>query len=181
MAPNPRRLAARLDALYAELPQIDCQRLCYDSCGPIPAAPFERQRMEREAGFELKVERHIYQRASGLESCHECSMMREQRCSVYAIRPMICRLWGLTEDMPCPYGCVPSRRLSVAEGMEFLRRAFEIAGTPDNWEQWTKEALEILLSDPKAQALMRNHHRPTLEGRRASTIPTVIEDARRVD
>ena len=31
-----------------------------------------------------------------------------KRCTVYAVRPMICRLWGVTTDMACPWGCQPT-------------------------------------------------------------------------
>lgn len=31
-----------------------------------------------------------------------------RRCTVYAVRPMICRLWGVTTDMACPWGCQPT-------------------------------------------------------------------------
>ena len=30
-----------------------------------------------------------------------------RRCTVYAVRP-ICRLWGVTTDMACPWGCQPT-------------------------------------------------------------------------
>src|SRR2546429_6087610 len=35
------------------------------------------------------------------------SMLRNGRCTVYEVRPMICRLWGMVEGMQCPHGCVP--------------------------------------------------------------------------
>jgi Fe-S-cluster containining protein len=39
---------------------------------------------------------------------HGCSMLDEHgRCTVYDIRPMICRLYGTMETMPCPHGCLP--------------------------------------------------------------------------
>jgi Fe-S-cluster containining protein len=30
-----------------------------------------------------------------------------KRCAVYDLRPLVCRLWGAVESMPCVYGCVP--------------------------------------------------------------------------
>jgi Fe-S-cluster containining protein len=52
-----------------------------------------------------------------------CPLLQNARCSVYLIRPMICRLWGLVETMPCLWGCVPERYLTREEGFEFLARA----------------------------------------------------------
>ena len=46
-------------------------------------------------------------------------------CSVHAIRPMICRLWGLTKSMACPFGCVPERWLTEDEAHALLAKAEE--------------------------------------------------------
>lgn len=51
-----------------------------------------------------------------------CSLLRDDRCSVYDIRPSICRLWGLVESMPCLWGCKPDRYLTDPEGHAFLTR-----------------------------------------------------------
>ena len=57
-----------------------------------------------------------------------CPMLDNGRCSVYDIRPMICRLWGIVETMLCHHGCKPDRVLTAEEGFEFLQRAAEIGG-----------------------------------------------------
>lgn len=34
----------------------------------------------------------------------KCPMLNEQgKCSVYAIRPLVCRLFGVVHKMPCPH------------------------------------------------------------------------------
>jgi Fe-S-cluster containining protein len=55
-----------------------------------------------------------------------CPYLEEERCTVYEVRPLICRLWGLVESMPCPWGCKPERYLTHEEGHELLARAAEI-------------------------------------------------------
>ena len=100
-----------LDALYAEMPTLDCQGKCAESCGPILMSRVEWGRIIEQVGTEP--------RATSLD----CPMLDGERCSVYAIRPTICRLWGMVESMPCPWGCEPSRLLSDAEGRVFLERA----------------------------------------------------------
>ena len=42
--PDPERVAA-LDALYAELPHLECRGLCWHSCGPIDMSHTERDRI----------------------------------------------------------------------------------------------------------------------------------------
>ena len=49
-----------------------------------------------------------------------CPMLSGNHCNVYAIRPLICRLWGLTPKMRCPWGCEPERWLSEPETRELL-------------------------------------------------------------
>jgi Fe-S-cluster containining protein len=53
----------------------------------------------------------------------KCSLLKEGKCSIYRIRPLICRLFGLTKKMQCPFGCVPDKWLddNIAKGM--LRKA----------------------------------------------------------
>jgi Fe-S-cluster containining protein len=50
-----------------------------------------------------------------------CPMLSaEGRCTVYALRPALCRLWFMVEDLPCPYGCRPERYLTAREALSVL-------------------------------------------------------------
>lgn len=107
----------RLDELYAELPTIKCQQLCSEACGPIMMGRVEWQRICKKVGHEPQATSLV------------CPLLSSNGiCTVYAIRPMICRLWGLidADDMRCHHGCVPSRWLTREEGFEFLARAREL-------------------------------------------------------
>jgi Fe-S-cluster containining protein len=57
-----------------------------------------------------------------------CPALRDGRCSVYADRPTICRLWGATKSMPCPHGCTPQNALSQQESFELLALAGRAGG-----------------------------------------------------
>jgi Fe-S-cluster containining protein len=176
MARNPRRIASQLDELYSRLPRLDCQGVCADSCGPIPAGGAERERMERARGRRLEAPEIRTEIDGHIEACHECSMMDDGRCSVYDIRPMICRLWGMTELLPCPYGCIPEGgRLSVREGSAFLADAYAIAGWPPGWEPFAREEILAMEQNPKARRIILERFRPTVAGRRGSLKPSAIE------
>ena len=43
-------------------------------------------------------------------------------CDAYAVRPAICRLWGVVKKMACPWGCQPERWLTDAETYAILQR-----------------------------------------------------------
>jgi Fe-S-cluster containining protein len=166
MAPNPRRIAQQLDELYAELPSIDCQRLCHDSCGIVPVGPAERARIERAAGKPLDSRR----------DCASCTMLTDdRRCSVYEIRPILCRLWGVVENLRCPYGCKPDRMLTIEEGYAFMRRAFEIGGYPSGWSGRDFDRLLAATLGPEQRRFLIEYSRPTVHGRRGALPKTVIE------
>lgn len=123
MRPADQTRAAALDKLYATLPAINCQGLCWDSCGRLPLLKVEQTRIAETTGITIPVA------TSGRAPmvCPALTMFRQ--CAAYTIRPLICRLWGLVDNMPCTYGCAPDGgRLSVAEGYELLAQALEIDG-----------------------------------------------------
>lgn len=104
----------KLDDIYAKLPQIICKGLCHDSCGLIPVAPIEREALVKFTGKKVKV---IPEITIGLHQKHRvlrpkdpadltCPYLKKERCSVHPARPLICRMYGVVEGMPCPHGCV---------------------------------------------------------------------------
>jgi len=99
-----------LDAMYAEMPSLDCQGKCAESCGPIVMSRVEWERICEQVPPPPPIDL-------------TCPLLVDDRCSVYAIRPTICRLWGMVEAMPCEWGCKPSRVLTNVEGYAFLERA----------------------------------------------------------
>lgn len=122
MIPLQMTKIAELEALYAELPKIECKGLCQECCGPIMMSRLEMSRIVKRCGG-------IYRQVS---TDGVCPMLDAKRGTfmVYDVRPMVCRLWGLVFDplMICPHGCVPERWLSDEESKAFLVRAKEIGG-----------------------------------------------------
>lgn len=113
-----RKVERRLDAIYAEIPTIDCKGLCAESCGPISVSPDEWRRMKETGGKEPGVNPKTF----------VCNMLKDGRCSIYQARPAICRLFGVVEDLRCPHGCVPTRLLRREEAFRFFRRVNKATG-----------------------------------------------------
>lgn len=159
MAPNPRRQDEKLDALYASLPKIECQKLCASACGPIEMSIRERVRLEQAAGKPCKVNGKL------------CALLTaDGHCSAYAVRPMICRVWGLTRALRCPYGCVPERWLTDAECYELIGRADLVGGKPDDTSRSRRileqslEALHTPEGEKRARKIARKlTKRPVIE------------------
>jgi Fe-S-cluster containining protein len=141
-----RRQAEQLDQLYAELPTIACQGMCWDSCGPIEMTVAERERISR-AGVDIPQGSYL---RDGPALCPALTMLHQ--CSVYEIRPLICRIWGMTRRMRCNFGCKPDRYLSEPEAYEFIARAMEISGEHRN----AKVARNATL--PEHQERLRQAH-----------------------
>lgn len=52
-----------------------------------------------------------------------CPFLDEESgdCTGHENRPMLCRLWGVVENLRCPFGCLPSPGyLTTEEGYRFL-------------------------------------------------------------
>jgi Fe-S-cluster containining protein len=89
---------AALDAVYARLPTVACRGLCAVACGPIILTPAEATRMKAA---------HPERRPLRTEPVRCTYLTKRERCSVYAVRPLICRIFGVVQRMSCMHGCVP--------------------------------------------------------------------------
>jgi hypothetical protein len=120
-----RQAVAALDALYAELPTIECHGGCAAACGPIPLTELEARRLQVtthrkprtlvlmptvDGRGDTRRERCIYLSAA-------------DRCTAYAVRPLLCRAYGALKAMSCPRGCLPSAWLTPRA---FVRLALAI-------------------------------------------------------
>jgi uncharacterized protein len=116
--PIPLPVLASLDAVYASLPIIVCQRKCQAFCGPVFMSGAEWQRIQNRLGREPEPRQDL-----------ACPMLGSAGdCKVHDIRPGICRLWGITKTMVCPHGCEPTRWLSDEECSQILKQLAEIGG-----------------------------------------------------
>jgi hypothetical protein len=143
--PRPRAVA-ELEQLYAQLPRLACRGLCGDSCAEhVDAGPLERRRISQR-GVDLDAPT-----ADG--ACPALShALGAGFCSVYEVRPMACRLWGVAASMPCPHGCLPEGgRVSDATMLRWMLESLELGGRPN---QALRQLLERCLADPRATALM---------------------------
>ena len=144
----------RLERLYRSLPTIDCQGKCIDACGPIACTPLEAKRMT-EAGGPFKVTGRVIklQFLGNIQGRIDCGYLDEEgRCRVYDVRPLICRLYGLTERMRCPFGCKPSRWLSADECMAFMKKADIIGGKQPVFAEGAEEMGARAIAEARVRA-----------------------------
>jgi hypothetical protein len=126
--PRPRvdsaAAEAALDAVYAELPDVRCAGKCSGACGPVPMTELERDRI---AAAGVRIPARVQRRGPGALNCPALNAF--QRCSVYEVRPTMCRLWGVTQSLPCVFGCRPlfGELLSDQAAYAFIARVNRIA------------------------------------------------------
>lgn len=83
--------------LRERIPSFECVPGCHDCCGPVTTSTEEMSRLPIKTDAEHEV---------ALEDLN-CVHLGPNGCTVYAERPLICRLFGTTPDMPCPNGRRP--------------------------------------------------------------------------
>lgn len=107
--------------IYAQVPRVNCIGKCHPSCGPISAFPREVEYFEKQTGKKFPDAGKIIKAAIETGAPMECPHLNPlSQCDVYSNRPLICRLWGVVDGMPCPWGCKPERQLSDAEGSRLI-------------------------------------------------------------
>lgn len=53
--------------------------------------------------------------------------LQSKQCTIHPRRPLICRLYGVQESMPCPHGCKPEPRyLTNEEAQEITQESIRI-------------------------------------------------------
>jgi Fe-S-cluster containining protein len=126
---NGRRFRT-IEEIYAAVPDAGCKGLCQDSCGPIGASRQEIRRA-KQVGYDLmRPAEKLLTLSTVVGGIPMCPALEKDdgTCAIYAIRPLICRLWGVTDDMPCIYGCEPERMLTRKEARHLLTESVRLGG-----------------------------------------------------
>lgn len=144
---------AALAEIYAQIPDVGCKGLCADACGPIDGHPREFQRIHEETGQRIPHGQALLASLAD-HGVYVCPALDEdKRCTVYEHRPYVCRLWGASEALRCPYGCRPvdGRELLTRRASHLLTLKLKQLG--GEWADQTVEDIDYRLSDPEYVAL----------------------------
>lgn len=100
----------KLDALYKEIPEIECKGLCHTTCGVVPLTLAENNRIKDVNGIDMyEHQKKLLESNLDKPETLTCPMLKDQKCTVHSIRPMLCRLYGNVQKMKCLYGCTPKK------------------------------------------------------------------------
>jgi uncharacterized protein len=116
-----------LEEIYKKIPPIECKGMCHHSCTVIPAAKIEikraRERLKKNP-FNSPAQASTYMEEN--KNVPSCKALIDKRCSIYTMRPAICRLFGVVENLKCPYGCIPERYLTKKESYDIIQEIADI-------------------------------------------------------
>lgn len=116
--------ADQLRALYDRVPAVECRGKCQHSCVAVDMADTEAAQVRVATGIRVPP------RGEAPDPARCPVLTALGTCAAYQVRPMICRLWGASEVMPCPHGCRPAAGpLSAQESLLLLIDALEVGGT----------------------------------------------------
>jgi len=153
-----RRIHAALDALYRQLPEITCKGDCADSCTAIGMTACERSRIRAKTGIAIPnhAPRGYVNKELQAPVCP--ALTPTGQCAVYNLRPMICRLWGLTREMQCSYGCEPvGGYVPLWQAYEWIAEAYRITG-----DEYTARMYRTLAANPEVNRYVRRTRDPVL-------------------
>lgn len=120
-------MADSLERIYRAVPTVACRGLCSDSCGPIDMSIEERRRIAAH-GVNIPPAADALTAIREGRPVADCPALDDGRCTVYDDRPLICRLWGAVESMPCPHGCEATPGLLMDAGAHILiRRSLKLS------------------------------------------------------
>lgn len=123
----------KLQRLYSRLPRINCKKKCHESCGPIVMSEVEMDLISERLGYNPFGDAQIQEinkkakEGKTKNECLTCPLLDNSKmCTIYDIRPMICRIFGLVKKLRCPHGCVPAKWLNDRQAKHFLDLADSI-------------------------------------------------------
>lgn len=117
---------AKIGEVQKQIPSFKCKDGCADCCGPVLATRLEWKRIyERIGRTEEQLRKEISERLN--KNDFRCVLLGpDNKCTVYDIRPTICRLFGASESktpnacLVCPHGVGPEKFLNEQETTDIL-------------------------------------------------------------
>jgi len=94
-----QKIIESLQRLYSRIPNFECKH-CHQCCGPIIwFAPEEI--LIKEYLEKFKIKRIIWTKKEFEKNQMKCPYLLNNRCIIYQVRPIVCRLQGNIFELKC--------------------------------------------------------------------------------
>ena len=83
--------------IYSLIPEFECRDNCYECCGCHTWTYIEWKLITdwlRERGMEERFAKSVFD---------YCPYLENGKCAIYEVRPFVCRIYGVSESLKCPY------------------------------------------------------------------------------
>ena len=111
----PRTCWMDINDIYELIPDFHCTEGCHDCCQNFGVPSRTRVEDERVKAFLRKNSMQL-----GEAQGNTCPYLNETGCSIYPVRPLICRLYGTSPSYRCKMEVMPIRFLHEDEEEEIL-------------------------------------------------------------
>lgn len=115
--------------LYAQIPTFECKKGCTLCCKqPVPFSKWEWEKLGDKQLPETPLETAIKLPDMEAKLCYKCPYSVGGHCSIYEDRPLMCRLFGSMEGLPCPIGYGPEKPLTKDQAQKLIVEYRKLAG-----------------------------------------------------
>ncbi|MBU0497664.1 MAG: YkgJ family cysteine cluster protein [Candidatus Thermoplasmatota archaeon] len=103
---STQKILQQLNQIYAKIPPIPCQH-CHSCEGPI--IWFQPEQINIKNHLQKNHKEFITWPPEEF-TAHQmhCPYLEKNRCSIYPVRPLVCRLQGTIPELPCPHNTTPA-------------------------------------------------------------------------
>jgi len=109
-----------LEKIYSKIQDFKCKQ-CHQCCGPIiwfePEELLIRDYLEKH-----KLKRILWTKEEFKLNKMRCPYLRNDRCIIYSVRPIVCRLQGNISELKCK--SLTNSNLISEEDLENIRKEF---------------------------------------------------------
>ena len=114
-----KKAKGKLQQIYAQVPDAGCKGLCTHECTMIGMSKGEWDEIVKKTG-----------KKPALRHDGSCIFLIDGKCSIYPIRPLICRLFGAVDSdkLRCPHGCLSKNPLIDQDSDKLIKAIEKLCG-----------------------------------------------------
>lgn len=114
--------------VYNQIPQATCPPGCGKCCGPVFPSLAELRNIKTWLHARGRVYLDFL-KAYETGDCPYLDTAPDKRCTIYPVRPFVCRLLGASTHLPCQLGkCKPPGKLLNRAQSDFLYKQIYLHG-----------------------------------------------------